>query len=109
MDGRVLLFLAAVTVLTGIAFGLAPAVQASWRDAAQSLKEGGRGTSTGRRRAYARHVFVAAQAGRASGSDVGFEAGVEWHAAEPAGQDGSRCVLDAGNRFTALCGVPDRS
>lgn len=61
MDGRVLLFLAAVTVLTGIAFGLAPAVQASRRDAAQSLKEGGRGTSTGRRRAYARHVFVAAQ------------------------------------------------
>ncbi len=61
MDGRVLLFLAALTTLTGIAFGLAPAVQASRRDAAQSLKEGGRANSAGRGAAYARHVFVAAQ------------------------------------------------
>ncbi len=61
MDGRVLLFLAAVTILTGIGFGLAPAVQASRRDAAQSLKEGGRANSAGRGKAYARHVFVAVQ------------------------------------------------
>jgi putative ABC transport system permease protein len=61
MDGRVLLFLAAVTILTAIAFGLAPAVQASRRDAAQSLKEGGRSNSAARGKAYARHVFVAAQ------------------------------------------------
>ena len=61
MDGRVLLFLAGVTILTGIAFGLAPAVQASRRDAAQSLKEGGRANSAGRGKACARHVFVAAQ------------------------------------------------
>ena len=61
MDGRVLLFLAGATVLTGISFGLAPAIQASRRDAAESLKEGGRANSAGRRKAYARHVFVAAQ------------------------------------------------
>jgi putative ABC transport system permease protein len=61
MDGRVLLFLAAVTILTGIAFGLAPAIQASRRDTAQSLKEGGRASSASRGRAYARHIFVAAQ------------------------------------------------
>ena len=61
MDGRVLLFLAAVTLLTSIAFGLAPAIQASRRDAAQSLKEGGRSNSASRGRLYARHVFVAAQ------------------------------------------------
>lgn len=61
MDWRVLLFLAAVTILTGIAFGLAPAVQASRRDTAQSLREGGRNTSVGRGKAYARHIFVAAQ------------------------------------------------
>ena len=61
MDGRVLLFMAAVTILTGIGFGLAPAVQASRRDAAQALKEGGRGSSAGRGKAFARHVFVAAQ------------------------------------------------
>jgi putative ABC transport system permease protein len=61
MDGRVLLFLAAVTILTGIAFGLAPSIQASRRDTAQSLKEGGRASSAIRGNAYARHIFVAAQ------------------------------------------------
>jgi putative ABC transport system permease protein len=54
MDGRGLLFLAAATVLTAIAFGLAPAIQASRRDTAESLKEGGRSHS-------GRHAFVAAQ------------------------------------------------
>ena len=61
MDGRVLLFLAAATVLTAIAFGLAPAIQASRRDTAESLKEGGRSTSGGRGALYARHAFVAVQ------------------------------------------------
>jgi len=61
MDGRVLLFLAGATVLTAIAFGLAPAIQASRRDTAESLKEGGRSNSGGRGALYARHVFVAAQ------------------------------------------------
>jgi putative ABC transport system permease protein len=61
MDGRVLLFLAAVTILTSIAFGLAPAIQASRRDTAQSLKEGGRSNSAGRGRLIVRHIFVAAQ------------------------------------------------
>jgi putative ABC transport system permease protein len=61
MDGRVLLFLAVVTVMTGVAFGLAPAIQASRRDSAEALKEGGRGSSASRGRLFARHVFVAAQ------------------------------------------------
>lgn len=61
LDGRVLLFLAAVTILTGIAFGLGPAIQASRCDPAESLKEGGRGSSAGRRKLHARNIFVAAQ------------------------------------------------
>lgn len=61
MDGRVLLFLAAVTILTSIAFGLAPAMQASRRDSSESLKEGGRGSSDGRGKLYVRHTFVALQ------------------------------------------------
>lgn len=61
MDGRVLLFLGIVTVLTSIAFGLAPAIQASRRDGAEALKEGGRASSAGRGKVRVRHIFVAAQ------------------------------------------------
>ncbi len=61
MDARAMLFLALITLLTSIAFGLAPAIQASHRDTADSLKEGGRSNSAGRSRVYARNVFVALQ------------------------------------------------
>jgi predicted permease len=61
MDGRVLLFLTVVTVLTSVVFGLTPALRASRRDAAEALKEGGRTSSAGRRDIYVRHAFVAAQ------------------------------------------------
>jgi putative ABC transport system permease protein len=61
MDQRVLVFLAAVTLLTSIAFGLAPAIQASRRDSAEALAEGGRGNSSSRRKLYLRHAFVAFQ------------------------------------------------
>ena len=61
MDGRVLGFLAIVTMFTSVAFGLTPALRASRRDAADALKEGGRGSSAGRRDVFVRHAFVAAQ------------------------------------------------
>jgi predicted permease len=61
MDGRVLLFLGAVTLLTSVAFGLAPALHASRRDAADALKEGGRTSSAGRWDIRVRHGFVAVQ------------------------------------------------
>jgi predicted permease len=61
MDGRVLLFLAAITFVTSIGFGLAPAIQASRRDANEALKEGGRASSAARGKVRARHVFVAVQ------------------------------------------------
>ena len=61
MDGRVLFFLAAIALLTSIAFGLAPALRASKRDAAEALREGGRTSSAGRWDVHARHGFVAAQ------------------------------------------------
>jgi putative ABC transport system permease protein len=61
MDGRVLLFLMIVTVFTSVAFGLSPALQASRRGPVESLKEGGRSSSAGRRAVYTRHVFVAVQ------------------------------------------------
>jgi putative ABC transport system permease protein len=52
VDGRVLIFTFAVSLLTGIIFGFVPALQASRPDLNETLKESGRSTtgSTGHRR-----------------------------------------------------------
>ncbi|MBO0800094.1 MAG: ABC transporter permease, partial [Blastocatellia bacterium] len=61
MDGRVLLFLTAATLLTCVAVGLAPALQATDKESAESLKEGGRSNTSGRNKLLARNLFVGAQ------------------------------------------------
>ncbi|MEO6725678.1 MAG: FtsX-like permease family protein, partial [Blastocatellia bacterium] len=48
LDNRVLLFTVAVSILTGLVFGLTPAWQASRVDVHETLKESGRGTSGSR-------------------------------------------------------------
>jgi predicted permease len=59
LDRRVLLFTFAISLLTGILSGLAPALKTSRGGVSEALKEGGRGASSGRARAQG--VFVAVQ------------------------------------------------
>jgi len=48
VNSRMLLGAAAITIVTGLLFGLAPAIQASRTDEASRLREGGRGGQSGR-------------------------------------------------------------
>jgi putative ABC transport system permease protein len=61
MDSRVVLFLLAITVLTSVAFGVAPAMQASAVNLSNTLKQSGRGMSDGIRRNRLRSFLVASE------------------------------------------------
>ncbi|MEK6301903.1 MAG: ABC transporter permease [Acidobacteriota bacterium] len=58
LDGRVLGFTFLVSILTGVIFGLVPALHSSKTELTESLKEGGRGSTEGARRNRLRAVLV---------------------------------------------------
>jgi putative ABC transport system permease protein len=58
LDHRALWFTLLVSLLTGLVFGLAPALQSSKPDLNESLKESGKGGETGRRGNRARSLLV---------------------------------------------------
>jgi predicted permease len=61
IDGAVLAFTLIVSVLTGMLFGLAPAIQISRSELFESLKEGSQGSIGGRRSRFTRSVLVVSE------------------------------------------------
>jgi len=61
VNTNVLLFTAAVTLLTGLIFGIAPSISASKANLSDALKEGGRDSSGGGRSQKIRSIFVVAE------------------------------------------------
>jgi putative ABC transport system permease protein len=61
MDGRVLGFSLLISLLTGVLFGLAPAIHAARTNLAEMLKEGGRSVTGGKVRQRIRSILVIAE------------------------------------------------
>jgi predicted permease len=61
IDLRLMAFAAGATLLAGLLFGFLPSYVSAHSQISQTLREGGRGSSTGKRRRFARSAFVVAQ------------------------------------------------
>src|SRR6185369_8339961 len=61
IDGRVLLFTAALSIACGVAFGLVPAISATGAASGETLKEGGRGASVGRAGRHWRSALIVSE------------------------------------------------
>jgi predicted permease len=61
VDLHVLLFAVAATLLAGLLFGFLPSYISAHSRVSETLKEGGRGSCSANRRAFARKAFVVAQ------------------------------------------------
>jgi len=112
IDPRVLFFSAAVTLLTGVLFGLTPALQTARSDLNVLIREGGR-TTEGPGRQRTRHLMVRSFS-RLSSTDPGFDPGNVLSinlnlpaAAYPEGAQQLDFFTTMAGRFRALPGVEE--
>jgi putative ABC transport system permease protein len=63
IDGTVLLFTIGIALLTSVIFGLAPSMQVARAKIYESLKEGSRGTTSGRRSQFIRSALIVSEVG----------------------------------------------
>lgn len=61
LDWRVLSFAAGATLIAGLLFGFLPSYISAHSGISETLKEGGRGSSAGKQKRFARSAFVVAQ------------------------------------------------
>jgi putative ABC transport system permease protein len=61
VDGTAFGFAVVIALIASIVFGLAPALQASRIELVEGLRQGGKGSSVGARRGWARNAFVVAE------------------------------------------------
>jgi predicted permease len=66
IDPTLFAFTLALSLLTGLIFGLAPAIGAARPDLSQTLREGGRGATSGGRQSRLRSILVVGEIGLAS-------------------------------------------
>ncbi|HEV2664259.1 MAG TPA: ABC transporter permease, partial [Blastocatellia bacterium] len=71
LDGRALAFTAAITLLTGLIFGLVPALPASKPNLNEAMKDAGRGSTEGARRQFVRNTLVVLEVASALAPLVG--------------------------------------
>jgi putative ABC transport system permease protein len=103
IDGSVLLFTAAISLGSGLLFGLFPALGQGGKDLSGALKEGGRNSTTGRERHKARNLLVIAQVALALvllvGSGLMARSFLELRGVDPG--------FDSENRLVYRIGLPD--
>ena len=61
VSGGVLLFAFAISIITGVLFGLVPALQAANADQVENLRDGGRGSGVGKRHARVSRILVVSE------------------------------------------------
>jgi putative ABC transport system permease protein len=61
VSGGVLFFAFAISIITGVLFGLVPALQAANADQVENLREGGRGSGVGKRHARVSRILVVSE------------------------------------------------